>query len=82
MFVPCQFLPSCGIPESVSLCFACPLEGPFDLIIFNPPWVPRALDHDAAENDVVFGNDYPPKLFEKLFEEVPKALEAIGSRNQ
>ncbi|CAK9065310.1 Dolichyl-diphosphooligosaccharide--protein glycosyltransferase subunit STT3 (Oligosaccharyl transferase subunit STT3) [Durusdinium trenchii] len=53
-------------------------EGPFDLIIFNPPWVPRALDHDAAENDVVFGNDYPPKLFEKLFEEVPKVLQPSG----
>eukprot|EP00435_Cladocopium_sp_Y103_P024173 s2296_g5.t3 len=50
-------------------------EAPFDLIIFNPPWVPEPPERSAtpatgAEADVVFGNDYPPELFPRLFAEV------------
>ena len=54
-------------------------EGPFDLVVFNPPWVPRApeIRPDGA-GDVVFGNDYPADLFDRLFTEVPAALQPGG----
>ncbi|CAJ1390738.1 unnamed protein product [Effrenium voratum] len=56
------------------------LEGPFDLIVFNPPWVPRLSAHPkpAAAGDVVGGNDYPAELFPRLFEDAPKVLAPNG----
>lgn len=58
-------------------------EAPFDLIIFNPPWVPEPPERSAAttagtEADVVFGNDYPPELFPRLFAEVSEVLQPDG----
>ena len=53
-------------------------EGPFDLIIFNPPWVPRAPEVQPSAGDVVFGNDYPADLFDRLFAEAPAALRPGG----
>ena len=53
--------------------------GPFDLIIFNPPWVPRAPEiQPDGSGDVVFGNDYPLDLFDRLFTEAPMALRSGG----
>ena len=51
-------------------------QAPFDLVIFNPPWVPAPPERSAApgeDADVVFGNDYPPELVPRLFAEVSEA---------
>lgn len=51
-------------------------EAPFDLIIFNPPWVPQPSERveRSDEADVIFGNDYPPELFPRLFSDVTEAM--------
>lgn len=71
-----------GIEAVESDLFSAPAaQGPFDVIIFNPPWVPRPpeLDSDAsAPGRVIAGNDYPPGLFARLLAAAPAALRPGG----
>eukprot|EP00434_Breviolum_minutum_P025879 symbB.v1.2.022881.t1/scaffold2049.1/size91137/8 len=53
-------------------------EEAFDLIIFNPPWVPQPPGRTELPGDVVMGNDYPPELFQRLFSDVPEVLKPNG----
>lgn len=52
----------------------------FDVIIFNPPWIPRlpGSDEERKAGDIGGGNYYPADLFERLFAEAPRFLRPGG----
>ncbi len=49
-------------------------EGTFDLIVFNPPWMP-AVDEFTGLNQAIY---YQPELFERFFESAQKHLNSDG----
>jgi len=54
------------------------VPGQFDMITFNPPWIPAAREAADGTISVLSGNFYPSELFERLFHEAPGALRPGG----
>lgn len=54
------------------------VEGRFDLIIFNPPYLPREESEDEGTALITSGEEGPVKLLDRFFSEAYKHLEKEG----
>lgn len=54
-------------------------QGPFDAIVFNPPWVPsQPFVEGSRDENIIGGNDYPPGFFESFLAKAPAVLRPGG----
>ncbi|CAE8588198.1 unnamed protein product [Polarella glacialis] len=55
----------------------------FDLVVFNPPWLPLPLpwasEEEPPRTELDLGNFYPDDLFDRLFDGLPRLLKPGGA---
>ena len=51
----------------------CELKGSFDLVVFNPPWLPLPKVDNEPRTALDGGNFYPEDLFRRFFDGLPEA---------
>ncbi|CAJ1449117.1 unnamed protein product [Effrenium voratum] len=56
----------------------CELKGSFDLVVFNPPWLPLPKVDNEPRTALDGGNFYPEDLFRRFFDGLPEVLTPGG----
>ena len=72
-----EFLKKKGINSKVSDLFS-NVKGKFDLIIFNPPYLPNDELEDKESKKITTGGEYGFEILERFFSQVNKYLNKNG----